>query len=436
MKHIPAALENIFQTLKQNRFEAWLVGGALRDEVIGIPPRDFDVLTNAAVEDLLRIFSHDRIEKVGRSFQVCLVNGIQVSSCRAGTGFPYRDLEKRDFTFNAMAWNPFTGRFIDPFLGRRDIADKVVRFTGSPDMRIDEDPLRMVRACRFVSVIEGRLSKEARAAITAHAALVETRVAKERIHAEIMAAMACKKPSLFFQDLQSTGLLKGIFPSLDRCVTLDGGPHHGETVFDHCLMTGDALPAGRPVLRLAGFLHDTGKYDVAALKEGSLTFPGHEACVEALMSDLETLRFSQAQVARIVSLTKVHMRPLTPETTSKAARRLLAFLFANNISHRDFLRLRIADRKANLAKSPYTLGQIRSRLKILADEMRPDIAFSAAGLKITGHDVMRLLDIGPGPEVGEILNYLVDEVIEDPAKNTRNTLEQIVHEMFSEKGMA
>lgn len=389
-------------------------------------PADVDVLTTASLEQIQSLFSDQTVRQVGKAFPICIVNGMEVSSGRARNAladFPESDLAGRDFTVNAMAYDFLSDRIIDPFNGRQDLEDRVVRFTGDPKKRILEDPVRMIRACRFAALLEGTLSRSSLAAVLCLRHLVDSAVAKERIRHEIMRAMTLEKPSLFFRALKKTRLLEKIFPSLDRCYDLDGGPHHGESVFDHCMLVGDALPPDVTVLRLAGFLHDTGKFDAAVIKEGKLSFAGHETHTRAMVWDLTRLRFSVKDIAYIKALAASHMRPLTDQTTPKAARRLLAMLDARGLDYRDFMQMRIADKKGNLAKRPYTLSEIRVRLQKLFDEMDRPLALNQ--LAITGDDIVRIRGIRPGPEIGRIKQCLLEKVWDDPDLNTPDALKRV-----------
>ena len=248
-------------------------------------PEDFDILTNASMEEISSLFSDQKVKKVGKTFPICIVNGIEVSSPRADkdlANFLKSDLGKRDFTINAMAYDPVTKKIIDPFNGKQDLKNSIIKFTKNPEKRIKEDPVRMVRACRFTAMINGYISQSSLKAIHACKDLMESAVAKERIGHEIIKAMALERPSLFFKALKQTELLSKIFPSLDRCYDLDGGPHHGETVFEHSMLVGDAISSNLTLLRLAGFLHDVGKFDAAKIKNDKLTFPGHEKHTETI----------------------------------------------------------------------------------------------------------------------------------------------------------
>jgi len=418
----------ILNTFQKNNFKAYVVGGAVRDMMRQRTPTDIDILTHASIEEIQSLFSGQNVKSVGRSFPVCLVNGIEISSSRAEFdvhSFPESDLSKRDFTINAMAFDPVEKKIIDPFNGRKDLEDTIIRFTKDPEKRIQEDPVRIIRACRFAAMIEGQFSVSSLEAVLSSEDLLDRPIAKERIRNEIIKALALEKPSLFFKTLHKIGVLSKMFPSLDRCHGFDGGPHHGETVFDHCLLVGDALPKAFPVLRLAGFLHDVGKVDAAKIKDGELTFAGHETYTSNVISDLTNLRFPVKEIAYIESIIKSHMRPLKDETTPKAARRLLAMLEEYGLDYRDFMRMRIADKKGNLAKRPYTLSEIRIRLKKLFNEIDSQSVFQMNHLKITGNDIIRLTGVKPGAIIGKIKKILFEKVLDDPELNHYDALKKI-----------
>jgi CRISPR/Cas system-associated endonuclease Cas3-HD len=194
-------------------------------------------------------------------------------------------------------------------------------------------------------------------------------------------------------------------------------------------MVGDALPARQPLLRLAGYLHDVGKVDAQGIKEGRITFHGHETRMEALTADLDRLRFSAQEKEYILALVLCHMRPLAEKTRPKSIRRLLAMLAAHRLSFEDFMRMRIADKKANLAKSPYTLADIRLRVEKVRREMARQTAFGTDDLAVSGEDIMALRNLAPGPEVGRIKQQLFEQVLDDPDLNDRETLLRMVQDM-------
>lgn len=429
-------IHSILDTLQKNGFLSYIAGGAVRDMVLQKNPEDIDILTNASMEEISSLFSDQKVKKVGKTFPICIVNGIEVSSPRADkdlANFLESDLGKRDFTINAMAYDPVTKKIIDPFNGKQDLKNSIIKFTKNPVKRIKEDPVRMVRACRFAAMIKGYISQSSLNAILTCKDLLESAVAKERIGHEMIKAMALERPSLFFKALKQTELLSKIFPSLDRCYDLDGGPHHGETVFEHSMLVGDAISSNLPLLRLAGFLHDAGKFDAAKIKNDKLTFPGHEKHTETIVNDLTILKFSIKDITYINSLIKSHMRPLTHETTPKAARRLIAMLDDYGLDYRDFMRMRIADKKGNLSKKPYTLTEIKIRLEKLFIELSGQSTLRINQLKFTGDDIIRVLGIAPGPDIGTIKQILFEKVLDDPTLNNYDDLKKICLSLKTEK---
>ncbi|SLM31335.1 tRNA nucleotidyltransferase/poly(A) polymerase [Desulfamplus magnetovallimortis] len=460
--HSATYVFDIVNKLVSRGFKAYIAGGAVRDMLLENPSRDYDIVTNAPIDIIPDIFKGKTVKKVGKSFLVSIIDGVEVASCRSGAenvqsesekghyyteqqdysnksnfmsfpecdfmSFPECDLAHRDFTINSMAFDPLAEKLIDPFGGKNDLIKKIIRFTGDPCKRIEEDPLRMVRACRFVCSIKGGLASSTFRAIMKHKDLLKEHTAFERVRAEIMKAMSHEKPSIFFRTLLDTGMLEIIMPSLHRCVELDGGPHHGETVFEHCMMTGDSLSPRKPLLRLAGYLHDVGKYDAATIKDGELTFAGHEKMAEEVTSDLKKLRFSCREISYIDAVIKTHMRPLKEDTTAKAVRRLLAFLNRHGVKWKTFLQMRIADKSANLAKAPYMPEDIKLRVSKIRQELyrQDNIAFSIKDLAINGNDVMQTLNIKPGKAVGEIMDTLLEKVLENPEINTPQDLKKIL----------
>jgi len=428
--NLPEPVAGLLHRLRDKGIAAVVAGGAVRDMCRGRQPEDLDILADAGADTLKTVFSDQHVRIVGNTFPVCLVNDVEVAPSRAPSGrFPEDDLAMRDFTVNAMAYDPLDQRLIDPFNGRSDLENRIIRFTGDPAARITEDPVRMIRGCRFAALLSARLSEQTRKAIRNHAGSLADGIPGERIRNELIKAMALPAPSVFFHCLHDTGLLAGILPSLDWCYGLDGGPFHGETVFEHCLMVGDALPARQPLLRLAGYLHDVGKVDAQGIKEGRITFHGHETRVEALTADLDRLRFSAQEKEYILALVFCHMRPLAEKTRPKSIRRLLAMLAEYRLSFEDFMRMRIADKKANLAKSPYTLADIRLRVEKVRREMARQTAFGPDDLAVSGKDIMALRNLAPGPEVGRIKQQLFEQVLDDPDLNDRETLRRMVQDM-------
>jgi tRNA nucleotidyltransferase (CCA-adding enzyme) len=432
----------IIETLCKNGFEAYLAGGCVRDMLMGIEPSDFDVVTDARPDVIKALFRGRRVTVAGRSFNVCIVDGIEVATYRRGRfcsmADPKRnmalsdnihdDLKRRDLSINAMAFCPYSGDIIDDFNGVDDLKNKVIRFTENPADRIKEDPCRILRACRFLSKIEGRFDPATFDALCRYKTFVKRFVAPERVRLEILKSLEYDRPSIFFKALHDIGVLGDILPCLEKCFGLDGGPDHNETVFDHCMKVGDALPAKSILLRLAGFFHDVGKAETAAFKNGKPVFINHEKAIDGLLSDLMALKFSTDELTFVKNLITIHMRRVDSDTSSKAVRRLIVTLREKGISYTDFLRFKIANRKGNAAKPDFTLSEIKSMAAKFRAELSGETrrAFEKKDLAVTGFDVMRILGVPAGPVVGQTLQTLMDAVIDDPALNTYEKLTRLI----------
>jgi tRNA nucleotidyltransferase (CCA-adding enzyme) len=433
--------EQIIKRIYDCGWSAYLCGGAVRDIFLGIEPHDFDIVTDATPSELASIFPDRKVDLVGASFLVTLIDQVEVATYRTDTNYgPNRsncitkacktleeDLLRRDFTFNAMAVCPHTGEIIDYFHGREDLEKKVVRFVGKPFDRIYEDYLRMIRAARFACLIEGDLETETFRAIKDYRNSVKA-IAPERIRTEILKVMCYRKPSIFFDILHETGILEIILPDFDKLYGHTGGQYHAETLDKHSKETGDSMSPKDPILRLAGYLHDIGK-PLAYRNNNGQNFIDHEHIGKDLTKDiLEHFKFTNHENKRITGLVRYHMRTMPHEMKDKYVRRMLKDFSDNDISWKDWLKLKIADHNANKKTEQYPKEFIKnSILKIhTTTHFTESGGFKITDLNINGNDIMKLLDIKPGPKVGEVLNKLLHMVVDDPAINTRETLINIV----------
>lgn len=438
MNNIPQHVKSILAKLCKAGFESFLVGGVTRDFFDDKIPNDFDVVTKATPAEIENVFQGERVDTVGKSFGVTIVNGIEIATFRtdhypAGNGAKqcvtrfaqsiHEDLSRRDLTINALALCPISGDVIDDFGGREDLRNRVIRFVGNADARIVEDPNRIVRACRFVAKLEGSFDIDTLFALRRNAHLVQTHVDPERIAKEILKAMELDHPSLFFAALHTIGALKFIFPEMDNCVGHWHGVHHAETVWDHIMLAGDSVSPRFPLVRLAAFLHDIGKPGAFKFHaDGS--FIGHEM-VGAAAADtcLRKLRFSTADREKIVNLVEIHMLGATPGMTAKAVRKFRKTLNDKGLTPQDWLRVRIADRKSNLRKEKFSFGDIRYRRSVFVDVEAP-LPFTVNSLALRGGDLIEIFRLTPGPIVGQLQRHLLDFVLDNGAEfNTREALE-------------
>ena len=416
---------DIVRRLCDNGYEAFVVGGAVRDLLNGCEPKDFDVVTNAKPAEIRGIFRDRNIKITGESFKVTFVDDIEVATyrkdryselldakkCRVEYAETLsEDLERRDLTINAIAMCEYTGHIVDEHNGKEDLEKRIIRFVGDPVMRIKEDPNRIIRACRFLAKLEGEFDKETFEALQECAHFVKTNVKPDRIHKEILKAMEVDTPSLFFSALHLIGALKFILPEMDRCFNHQHGRYHIESVGEHILAAGDNISPRFPLLRLAGFLHDIGKPDAFNPEDGS--FIGHEFIGARLAeSRLKKLRFSTAEVNKVRGLVRSHMYTCA-NASPRARRRLVSRLAEKNVDRRDFLRLKLADRKANMTKGDNMIGPIRQLLIGAGIRGVEEPPMTVKSLALSGGEIIETLDMPPGPNVGKLQRVLLELVLE------------------------
>lgn len=441
---------DIITRLCRAGWEAYIAGGAARDILNGVDPSDYDVVTNASYEEVLALFRDRRVSVVGLSFKICIVDGIEVASYRKDGSFGhedsscvtekaesiYEDLSRRDLTINAMAFCPYNGDVVDPFGGQADLKNRIIRFTGNPWDRISEDPCRIVRACRFKAKLTGTFDPVSLEAMKERASTV-AQVAPERLRLELLKAMACEKPSLFFNALHETSVLGYISPGLEACYGHGGGDYHGETIDEHVAIVGDALSVKKPLLRLAGYYHDMGKPPSAEYHDSKLSFISHEKTgAHMVAEELKALKFSLKETDYVTSLVRHHMRRIEEEDKPKTVRRVLKKLKDDEVNWKDWLCLIIADAKGNLKKEDFSREQIRGIVMKIHHEIYPPSGRSALtvfDLAINGNDVMTTLGFREGPEIGRVLNRVLEFVLDDPERNTRERLLEYVNNLDNDQ---
>lgn len=431
MNHI-----DILEKLLYLEFEGFLVGGSIRDKFLGKDPYDFDIVTNC--RNLEKIFKNQKIKLVGKSFNVFLINGIEVASYRKDVYFGFsdkncqidyaktieEDLSRRDLTINSMAHNPFSDRLVDPFGGMNDLNRKIIRFTGNAKDRILEDPNRIIRACRFLCMFEGegRFSRNTLNAMIENTYLIKY-IKPERIRLEILKAMKHQHASIFFSALEIIGCLKMIFPELSRGVYHNHGKYHVEDVYEHSMLVGDNISPKYPLIKLAGYLHDIGK--PASYNANTCNFIDHEKYgYEICMSNLKNLRFSNEEIKFICNLIRMHMTTIK-NLKMKTVRQILHRFEKYNVKFQDFLRLKIADRQGCIVKDPYKISEIKRVLELKEKSKNLNETFKITDLKINGWDLMEL-GVPKGPMIGFFLKTIYNDVLNNPELNDREVLlEQI-----------
>jgi len=432
----PGPLVAALDRLAAGGHHAWLVGGTVRDVLLGRAPGGaFDVATDLAPERVIERFL--RVEPIGLVHGTVLVleDGLEIECTTFRREAAYRDarhpdsveftrdvnedLARRDLTVNAMAFDPRSGEWRDPYRGFADLEAGVLRAVGDPLARFREDGLRPLRVARFTATLEMEAEPETRAAL-AGARDRSALVAPERVRGELERMLGAREPSRGFNVLHEAGLLDLWLPELEAAFGVPQNRFHAYDVYTHSLRTCDAAPADKRRVRWAALLHDLGKPATRVVRDGDGTFYGHEN-VGAELADarLAALRLPNDERNAIVHLVRHHMFDYRSTWSDAALRRWLRRVTLDAVA--DLFDLRLADVVGNGTRFgfPHQLEEMRMRIEAL---LAADHALSVADLAIDGGDVMRFLRIGPGPRVGEALSALLEDVLDHPEWNERATL--------------
>ncbi len=445
----------IIQRLCDFGYDTYVVGGAVRDLLVGKNPADIDIATSANFRQIEQLFKGHKIATGGTYFKVAFVDGIEVGTFRKDVynGLSDKDvkvieaktiledLARRDLTINSMAFCQFTGDIIDPYKGRDDLKKRKIKFVGDAALRIYEDPNRIVRACRFLAVIDGIFDPETKKALKKMGHFVRDHVAPERIRVEILKAMKAHYASVFFNALHEIDVLQYIFPSLDCCYYFDiHGLHHRESIITHSLLSGDSISTRYPLIKLATYLHDVGKPPACRFnpKTKNVKFTAHDVEGKYLLLDeLKNLTFSSKEIEYITTLVRLHMNTFSSE---KSIRKLAHKLNEHDIDLMDLYRLKLADTKANIIKGPYPYQTIRADFERIKKALEPRSENKFDELAIDGKDIMEITGLEPGPKIGKIKDLLLEMILDNPELNSEYHLkltlwENIkIHEIIILKG--
>lgn len=445
---------SIYKKIEKAGFEVFLVGGSVRNLLMGKEIGDWDITTNAAPEQIQSLFKNsfydNKFGTVGVPFekekgveenQIEKKNYIEITTYRREEDYKdlrhpeiiewgkslEEDLSRRDFTINAIALKLPT-KIADPFNGQKDIKNKTIRAVGNPDERFQEDALRLIRAIRFAAQLGFDIEEKTLKAILKNAKLI-THVSNERIRDELLKILASDYPYEGIKLLDNTGILKIIIPELSKGKGVSQerpGRHHKEDVLTHNLFSLRFCPSKDPLVKLAALLHDVGKPDAKSLDgNGLVIFYNHEVLSARIAKEIvQRLRLSKKQVDKIYTLIRWHMFTVDEKITDSAVRRFIRRVGVENV--KDMIDLRIGDRLGGGTQTAesWRLKKFKERIE---QQLHPP--FSINDLSIDGHDIMRELNIRPGPKVGEILQKLFEEVDEDLSKNTREYLLERIKEL-------
>lgn len=444
---IPSPVAEIAAVLAGGGFEAYLVGGCVRDLLLGRPPKDWDLATNAKPHEIQALLPDSVYENefgtVGvktRSEDPTLAV-VEVTTYRVeGSYRDFRhpdeiafasrvedDLARRDFTVNAMALAPDGARIVDPFDGKFDLEGKVIRAVGNPTLRFREDALRLMRAVRLATELGFTLEKETAKAVHEERALLKE-IAVERVRDEFIKLIMAPRAGDGVRALEEHGLLEYVIPELREGIGCGQNLHHIYTVFEHNVRALEyAAGKGYPLhIRLGALLHDVGKPRTKRGEGKTSTFYNHEV-VGGRMARviMERLKFSTEITEAVTHLVRQHLFYYNVgEVSAAGVRRFIARVGIQMVD--DILKIREADRiGSGVPKAfPYKLRHLQFMIdKVRRDPVHPKM------LAIDGEEVMKLLKVPAGPIVGKVLRILLDEVLEDPSKNTAAQLSSRAQEL-------
>ncbi|MDQ2933282.1 MAG: CCA tRNA nucleotidyltransferase [bacterium] len=451
---IPKEIVNCVETLEKGGFEAFLVGGCVRDLFLGRTPKDWDITTNAHPEQIQALFPKTVYENTFGT--VAVVNEevtdptlkvVEITPYRMESEYTDRrhpdtitfstkiedDLQRRDFTVNAIAVSLSDGAIkdiIDLYSGFADIKDKCIRTVGKASERFNEDALRMMRAIRFSVELGFKLEEETFQAIKQLCNTLKD-VSRERVRDEFIKIIQAPNPKLGIELLQDAGLLTFIVPELQKSIGVTQNQAHAYTVWEHLLRSLQyaADQSWSLDIRLAALFHDIAKPQTKAVSRVTQqpTFYGHEVVgSRETLKILDRMKFSRVTVEKVTKLVRWHMFFTDTETiTLSAVRRMVVNVGKDNIW--DLMNVRICDRigTGRPKADPYRLRKYKSMI----DEALRD-PISVGMLKTDGKKIMEVGNIQAGPKIGLVLNALMEEVLEDPKLNTEEYLNKKTKELL------
>jgi tRNA nucleotidyltransferase (CCA-adding enzyme) len=419
-----------------NGFECYLIGGSVRDLLLGGEAYDYDFATDALPEQVMKLFRKTIPTGIKHGTLTVLLDDQQFEITTYRSDGRYIDgrhpdsvsfskdlrvdVERRDFTINGLAYDFKTGEIIDYVDGLSDIERKIIRTIGDPASRLREDGLRAVRACRFAAKMNFEIEPNTFCAIRETLDLV-AKVSRERIRDELLKLLEADRPSIGFELMRESGLLDVILPELAESYGVSQNKYHIYDIYHHSIYSCDAAPKHKTEVRLAALFHDIGKTATKQpSKQGDFTFYNHEVIgVRITRKIMKRLKFSNEQIDGVCNLILNHMFHYTDEWTDGAVRRFIRKVGLERIE--DLFILRMADRKGNGARKglPQPIERLKARIR---EVLEAESAFSVRDLEIDGNVIMDEFGLKPGPVIGKILNELLELVLDDPSLNEKNKL--------------
>ncbi|MDV4151685.1 CCA tRNA nucleotidyltransferase [Clostridium sp. AL.422] len=445
---IPKEVNFIINTFYKNNYEAYMVGGCVRDSILGLNPKDYDITTSAKPENTISLFKKTIPTGLKHGTVTVLINSnpYEVTTFRTDGNYLdnrrpstvnfvtdiKEDLSRRDFTINALAYNEING-LIDYFNGVNDIENKIIKCVGDPDKRFKEDALRMLRAIRFSCQLSFDIDTNTLNAIKNNSLLI-TNISKERIRDELCKILLSPNPSKGLEIMKDTKLLEIVLPDINALV--DFSPkctNHNRNVFSHTLKVLDNTESDL-ILRLSALFHDVGKINtLTPFNNGSFYgFPGH--CLEGSLmvkKILSDLRFDNNTIKIVSKLIEHHLvLDVNNMPTKYEIKKLINSVGKDSIYL--LFKLQRADITSLNNPEPF-LKKVSYNEYLVRDILQNNEPLTIKDLKITGEDLINILDIKPGKLIGETLNYLLEKVLEDSNQNSKELLIELGKDFIYKK---
>lgn len=453
--NIPKHIILVLQEMEKAGFEATVVGGCVRDLLLALNPKDWDIATNAKPEEVQKIFpdsvyenefgtvgikirnnvleSSEEQEENQKVVEVVEVTTYRIESKYSDKRHPdevkfaktlEEDLSRRDFTINALAMKvgPDKVEIIDYFGGQTDLGKKIIRAVGDADERFSEDALRMMRAIRFSVTLGFEIEEKTFLAIEKNSDNLKF-ISPERIRDEFSKIILSPTPAKGIELLEKAGILKIILPEVENGIGVTQSHHHYygpyNTVYKHLVASLEKCPSEKLEVRLAALFHDVGKPQSKRGEGENATFYNHEYIGERMTKKiLERLRFPRRIIDKVMLLVRNHMFYYNVDEVGEAGvRRVVQKIGLENI--KDLISVRISDRLGSgVPKAvPYKLRHFQFMVEKVSSD-----PISVKQLKLNGNDLMKELGVTPGPKVGAILAVLLSNVIDNPTLNEKGKL--------------
>ncbi len=438
-------LNDFTGTFHKSGFECYLVGGCVRDILLGHDTYDYDFATNARPEQVMKLFRRVAPTGIKHGTVTVLFAGMEFEVTTYRSDGKYLDgrrpesvsfsetlnddVQRRDFTINGLAYDINSGEIIDFVHGIDDLKSGIIRTIGSPFDRFGEDGLRTYRACRFAAKLGFEIEEETFNAIT-QTLDVAAKVSAERVREELMKLLTTDTPSKGFEYMRRSGLLKLALPELDVCYAVEQNRFHAYDIYYHSIYSCDAAPKDKPLVRLSALLHDIGKVNTRKLTEdGEYTFYNHEVIGARMVRKImRRLKFSNTEMEIVNNLVINHMFHYTDDWSDGAVRRFMRKVGVENIP--ELFELREADRIGNGTRMglPEPIKKLQERIDAVIEA---ENAITVRDLNINGNIIMERFDLTPGPVIGRILHDLLEMVLDEPEMNRGDILIEKAEEIYN-----